>query len=81
ERYAHVLDPRTGYPARDTSSVTVIHTDPVLADAAATALLVAGNAEFDEACERLGIDHALLISDRGDLRLTPQMRDRVHWRE
>jgi len=81
QRYAHVLDPRTGYPARDTASVTVIDTDPVLADAAATALLVAGNAEFAEACERLGIDHALLISDRGDLRLTPQMRDRVHWRE
>ncbi len=81
QRYAHVLDPRTGYPARDTASVTVIDTDPVLADAAATALLVAGNAEFAEACERLGIDHALLISDRGDVRLTPQMRDRVHWRE
>lgn len=81
QRYAHVLDPRTGYPARNTASVTVIDTDPILADAAATALLVAGNAAFAEACERLGIDHALLISDRGDLRLTPQMRDRVHWRE
>lgn len=80
QRYTHVLDPRTGYPARDTASVTVIDTDPVLADAAATALLVAGSAEFAEACERLGIDHALLISDRGDLRLTPQMRERVHWR-
>ncbi len=81
QRYAHVLDPRTGYPARDTASVTVIDTDPVLADAAATALLVAGSAEFAAACERLGIDHALLISDRGDLRLTPQMRERVHWRD
>ena len=42
--YAHVLDPGTGQPVGHTVSVTVIHTDPVLADAAATALLVGAGA-------------------------------------
>jgi thiamine biosynthesis lipoprotein len=81
KRYAHVLDPRTGYPAAGTASVTVIHVDPVLADAAATALLVAGADGFDALCGRLGIDQAVLVDARGDLRLTAAMRKRVHWRD
>ena len=40
-RYQHIIDPRSGYPVHHTASVTVIHTDPILADAAATALVVA----------------------------------------
>jgi thiamine biosynthesis lipoprotein len=78
-RYAHIIDPRSGYPARGTASVTVVHEDPVLADAAATALLVAGAGEFDRTCQALGIEQALLIDASGDLRLTPEMRKRVHW--
>lgn len=78
-RYTHVLDPRTGYPVVDSASVTVVHHDPVLADAAATALLVAGQRDFDELCAALGIDLALLITVSGDTRLTNGMRHRVHW--
>ncbi|ANO50359.1 FAD:protein FMN transferase [Woeseia oceani] len=78
-RYNHVLDPRTGYPVADSASVTVAHTDPVLADAAATALLVAGPHGFDALCAALGVDQALLITASGDLRLTPALQSRVHW--
>jgi len=42
-RYSHTLDPRTGSPvAHALSSVTVLHTDAIEADAWATALLVLG---------------------------------------
>ncbi|MDZ7642777.1 MAG: FAD:protein FMN transferase [Woeseiaceae bacterium] len=78
-RYAHVLDPRTGYPATGTASVTVVHRDPVLADAAATALLVGGVDDFDALCARLGLEQALLITAGGDVRLTPALAARVHW--
>jgi thiamine biosynthesis lipoprotein len=78
-RYQHILDPRTGYPVEHTASVTVVHTDPLLADAAATALLVGGPMEFDEICRKLAISDALLIDSSGDVRLTPTMRKRVKW--
>jgi len=41
-RYHHILDPRTGWPARGTASVTVIAKTAAAADAWATALFVLG---------------------------------------
>ncbi|GGP21068.1 FAD:protein FMN transferase [Silvimonas iriomotensis] len=43
QRYAHTIDPRTGYPASHAlASVTVIHAQCMLADAWSTALTVLG---------------------------------------
>jgi len=78
-RYTHILDPRSGYPVEHTASVTVIHTDAMLADAAATALMVGGSAEFDALTQSLNLDYALLIDSSGDLRLTPAMAKRLDW--
>lgn len=78
-RYAHVIDPASGFPARGVASTTVLHRDPLLADAGATALLVAGADNFEALCEQLGIDYALLVTTSGDLRLTAPMRSRVNW--
>ncbi len=44
ERGDHVVDPVTGQPARAADSATVVGPDPGLADAAASAVLVAGPA-------------------------------------
>ncbi|MGB0513643.1 MAG: FAD:protein FMN transferase, partial [Wenzhouxiangellaceae bacterium] len=46
ERYAHILDPATGFPVDAILQATVIDPDPVRADAAATALVVAGPARW-----------------------------------
>ncbi len=79
KRYQHVLDPRTGYPVQQTISASVVHKDAVLADAAATALLVAGAAEFDKLCLSLGLEEALIVTASGDLRLTRGMEKRLNW--
>jgi thiamine biosynthesis lipoprotein len=79
KRFAHILDPATGYPVEHTVSVSVVHTDPVLADAAATALIVGGTAAFDELVAAFGLEFAMLVDAKGDVRLTSGMARRVHW--
>lgn len=79
ERYQHILDPRTGQPVRDTALVTVISEDPLLADAAATALLVGGARQFNALVNSLGISDALLITADGKRIMTQSMQQRIRW--
>ncbi len=81
QRYTHILDPTTGRPVEHTASVTVVHTDPVLADAAATALLVGGPERFAALVTRFELRYALLIDKGGDTSLTSGMAERLHWAE
>lgn len=75
--YHHILDPRTGYPARDTLAVTVVHTDAATADAAATALFVAGAADGFRIAERMGIRYVFLVDSTGTVHMNPPMANRV----
>lgn len=47
-RYGHVIDPRTGYPAGDLLSLTVLMPSAADADACATGLFVAGSESIAE---------------------------------
>ena len=42
ERYGHIIDPRTGWPAKGALSITVLHPSAAWADALATGLYVMG---------------------------------------
>jgi thiamine biosynthesis lipoprotein len=48
-----------------------------VADAAATALMVAGLDRWEEIAERMGIRYVLLIDDAGTIHMTPAMAERV----
>lgn len=76
KRYPHILDPRTGYPARDNISVTVIHKQAARADAAATALVVAGQ-DWPQIAASMGIDHVMLMRADGQIEMTPAMAEQV----
>ena len=80
-RYPHILDPRTGWPVDGLSSATVIADEGALADAAATALIVAGTADWAGVAAALGLDLVLLADDSGRVYLTPAMRQRVELAE
>ena len=79
KRYHHILDPRTGYPAQGISSVTVIDEDAGLADAAATALLVAGVDDWHRIARRMGIRYVMLIDETGRVHMNPKMADRIRF--
>ncbi|MFC2061286.1 FAD:protein FMN transferase [Elusimicrobiota bacterium] len=67
ERYHHILDPRTGYPAKGLQSVTIIGAQAVYADAWATAVFVLGRKKGLEAIEKLKGYEAIIIDSEGEV--------------
>ncbi len=63
ERYHHVLDVRTGQPARGIVAVSVMAQSAERADALATALLAAGPEEARALLERLEVEALLVYED------------------
>ena len=81
KRYHHILDPRSGYPADSTTSVTVLHPDAATADAAATALFIAGPQQWHAIAKRMGIKHVMLIVKQGTVYLSPAMEKRIRFEQ
>ena len=79
QRFHHILDPHSGRPATGTRSVTVIHADAASADAAATALFVAGPKDWWEVARAMGIRYVLLMDERGVAHMNPAMGERVQF--
>jgi thiamine biosynthesis lipoprotein len=76
-RYTHILDPRTAMPVKGVTSVTVIDQDGGLADAAATAIVVAGVKDWHRIARQLGIKYVMLVDDAGVIYMNPAMQQRV----
>ena len=79
ERYPHILDPASGWPARDIASVTIITDEGILADAAATALLVAGLEGWPEVARALDLHQIAVVDENGTVYMTPGMEKRLQF--
>ncbi|MCL5669414.1 MAG: FAD:protein FMN transferase [Gammaproteobacteria bacterium] len=79
QRYHHIIDPRSGYPARGLVSVTVLHSDAVTADAASTALLVAGLKDWRRIASNMGVKQAMLIDEQGTVYMDAVLARRMHF--
>jgi thiamine biosynthesis lipoprotein len=78
-RYAHIIDPRTGYPVDHVVSVTVIHNDGAVADAAATALVVAGPKDWHRIARQMGIHYVMLVDADSTIYMNPEMVKRMEF--
>lgn len=82
QRYAHILDPRTGWPVaadRSPRSVTVVAANATDADGYCTAIAVMGaeaGFRFAEAHPGLG---AVIITSEGEVRVTSRLASRIEW--
>ena len=70
KRYAHILDPRTGYPVDHLQSVTVVCPDAELADGLATAVAVMGPTRGLRLVEQLNGIEALLVDMDGHVHVS-----------
>lgn len=74
ERWHHILDPKSGYPARGLRSVTVVGNDLVACDALATAIFVLGPERGKQLVLELEGVEAILVSQE-DQWISPGLVD------
>ncbi|MFP4154763.1 MAG: FAD:protein FMN transferase [Halothiobacillaceae bacterium] len=75
--YSHLLDPTSGWPAREIVGSTVLHADPVAADAAATALTIIGPEGATRVAQRLGLAGFAMVDVKRHLYLSASWADRL----
>ena len=75
-RYHHILDPKTGYPAGQCRSVTVISDDGIFADGFTTAVFVLGPEKGMKLVRDSGVD-AVIVDKDGVIHTTPGIKKMV----
>ncbi|MDF1866052.1 MAG: FAD:protein FMN transferase [Saprospiraceae bacterium] len=66
-RYAHIIDPRTGYPTTGIKSVTLVCPDAELADALATSVFVLGKEKGLNLVNQLKNIECLIVTDEDEI--------------
>jgi thiamine biosynthesis lipoprotein len=78
KRYHHILDPKTGYPAEGTMSVTVVADTATYADGLSTGVFVLGPETGIKALDKAGIDGLIISSDKKAY-ITDGLASRIKW--
>ncbi len=76
KKYHHLLNPKTGYPANECRSVTVITKDAAFTDAFATGIFILGPQKGMDALKRLGFDGVIVDKD-GKIHVTEGIKDKI----
>ena len=77
-RYHHILDLRTGFPARGVRSVTILARNPTEADALSTGVFVLGVEKGLALVERLPAAEAVVVDDAGAVHVSRGLRDALN---
>lgn len=87
KRYCHIIDPRTGYPAQHTQSVTVLvppqpaHQSQagVLSDVASKPIFIESSQNRSKAAQELGIENFMVIDDQAHIFVSKNMATKLNW--
>lgn len=80
QRYAHLLDPRTGYPSPGTEAVTIVVSGPdagVRSDVLTKPVFIAGEAGWWAMAKRQGITQVLRVNDQGQVEVSTAFANRL----
>lgn len=87
QRYCHIIDPRTGYPAQQTQSVTVLvppqassktHAG-VLSDVVSKPIFIETAANRNAAAQAFGIENFMVIDAQAAIFVSAKMVNKLHW--
>ena len=74
----HIIDPRNGYPSSEISSATVLSSDAVLADVAATTLMIDGWNNHKSLAQSLGVKDYLVVNQSGRILASQTMSAKIN---
>lgn len=74
KRYAHIIDPRTGYPASGLKSVTIVCPDAELADALATSVFILGETAGIQLINQLTGIECLVVTDADEVKTSDNLK-------
>lgn len=77
KRYHHILDPRTGYPARAARSVTVYAKDATTADGLDDAILIMGVQRGLQLIESIPDAGAIIVDSKNKVHISSRLRSLV----
>lgn len=78
KRYHHIIDPRSGYPATASRSVTIWAKDAFTADAIDDAVFILGPAEGLKLVESIDDAGAVIVDAHNKVWVSPRLETRVH---
>ncbi len=78
QRYHHILDPKSGYPAQGVRQVTITGPNGALADALATAVMVLGANEGLKLLAAYPAYGAIIIDNKNELYVTQNLKKRLY---
>ena len=81
KRYPHLLDPRSGYPANHTQSVTILVPSGskagTLSDAYSKPIFIAGPETWRDVARQLNIGMVMRVDSEGQIQLTQALSERI----
>ena len=77
-RFHHILDPKTGYPAQGCQSASVIAGDGVYTDAFSTGVFVLGPQKGIALLEQMGFE-GLIVDKNGTIHTTPGLKGKIEF--